>query len=103
MFGDNVDGYYEGTTHGFVAAGKYRHKQGWYLGTFATFVDGELNAKPHAAQAQLFPYGITHMYQHAKVKADETLMLFSGLHSGERNAAITVRADQPAMLRLLRN
>ncbi|MGF1687097.1 glycogen debranching protein [Photobacterium japonica] len=98
VFGDNVDGYYEGSTHAFVAAGKYRHKQGWYLGTFATFVDGVLNAKPHATQAQLFPYGVTHTYAQGGNSVEDTLMLFSGLHNGERNAAITVRADQPALL-----
>lgn len=62
VFGDNVDGYYDGVTHGFVAAGKYRHKQGWYLGTFASFIDGRINDKGCAVEAEILPYGVTHHY-----------------------------------------
>lgn len=59
VFGDNVDGCYEGQTHRFVAAGKYRHKQGWYLGTFGALVDGKLQDKTQATEAALYPFGIT--------------------------------------------
>lgn len=60
VFGDNIDGYFDGVTHGYVAAGKYRHKQGWYLGAMASFVDGMLNDKTTAKEARIYPYGVTH-------------------------------------------
>ncbi|MEJ2766174.1 amylo-alpha-1,6-glucosidase [Photobacterium sp. MCCC 1A19761] len=91
VFGDNVDGYYEGATHGFVAAGKYRHQQGWYLGTFAAFVGDQLLDKTTASQADILPYGVTH---HFDSGASDTLMLLSQ----QRAAALTVRAAQPATL-----
>lgn len=100
VFGDNVDGYYEGNTHAFVAAGKYRHKQGWYLGTYASFTDGKLNDRTLASHADLYPYGVTHYYDQPsnKGQCSDTLMLFSGLHSGRRGAAIKVESSQSAML-----
>lgn len=91
VFGDNVDGYYEGATHGFVAAGKYRHKQGWYLGTFASFVDGAINDKNDAQSAEILPYGVTHYYQN---QALDTMMLFSQ----QRASALTVSSENAATL-----
>ena len=38
VFGDNIDGYYEGHTHSFIG-GKYNHKQGWIVGGFASFIN----------------------------------------------------------------
>ena len=100
VFGDNVDGYYDGVTHGFVAAGKYRHKQGWYLGTFASFIDGAINDKGCAAGAEILPYGVTHHYgelgeqQGDSLQASDTFMLFSG----QRAAALTVSSTKAATL-----
>ncbi|UTV29869.1 amylo-alpha-1,6-glucosidase [Photobacterium atrarenae] len=91
VFGDNVDGYYEGSTHGFVAAGKYRHQQGWYLGTFASFIDGQIQDKTTASQADILPYGVTH---HFESGVSDTLMLLSR----QRAAALTVRATEPTTL-----
>lgn len=91
VFGDNVDGYFEGITHGFVAAGKYRHKQGWYLGTFASFVDGAINDKNRATEADILPYGVTHHYAN---RSADTFMLFSQ----QRGAAITVSSECAATL-----
>lgn len=91
VFGDNVDGCYEGQTHRFVAAGKYRHKQGWYLGTFGALVDGKLQDKTQAIEAALYPFGITHHY--AGGIAD-TLSIFSG----SRTAALRVESQNEAVL-----
>ncbi|MCW8328639.1 amylo-alpha-1,6-glucosidase [Photobacterium sp. SDRW27] len=91
VFGDNVDGYYEGVTHGYVAAGKYRHKQGWYLGTFASFVDGEINNRNNAPDADILPYGVTHNYAS---RSTDTLMLFSQ----QRAAALSVTSEQAEVL-----
>lgn len=93
VFGDNVDGYFEGVTHGFVAAGKYRHKQGWYLGTFASFVDGKINDKCMAPEADILPYGVTHQYVN---HSSDTFMLFSQ----QRAAALTVCSPLAARLAL---
>ncbi|KLV06954.1 glycogen debranching protein [Photobacterium aquae] len=101
VFGDNIDGYYDGRTHAFVAAGKYRHKQGWYLGTYASFVDGCLNNKEQASHADLLPYGVTHSYCQGGSQATETMMLISGERSGRRSAAIQVTSSTPAELAIL--
>ncbi|PSU33968.1 amylo-alpha-1,6-glucosidase [Photobacterium lutimaris] len=99
VFGDNIDGYFDGVTHGYVAAGKYRHKQGWYLGATASFVDGVLNDKTSATEARIYPYGVTHAFSNdSGNNIEETFMLFSGQQSRQRSAAITVRADKPATL-----
>lgn len=94
VFGDNVDGYYEGVTHGYVAAGKYRHKQGWYLGTFASFVDGIINDRNSAPEADILPYGATHKYAN---RATDTFMLFSQ----QRSAALTVTSEQAKILAIV--
>ncbi|MGF1732485.1 amylo-alpha-1,6-glucosidase [Photobacterium kasasachensis] len=91
VFGDNVDGYFEGVTHGFVAAGKYRHKQGWYLGTFASFVDGKINDKNVAPEAAIFPYGVTHHYNN---EVSDTFMLLTQ----QRGAVIKVSSVHAATL-----
>ncbi|MGR5065048.1 amylo-alpha-1,6-glucosidase [Photobacterium sp. DNB22_13_2] len=99
VFGDNIDGYFDGVTHGYVAAGKYRHKQGWYLGAMASFVDGVLNDKTSAPEARIYPYGVTHTFNNdSGNNTEETFMLFSGQESRQRSAAITVRSDKPATL-----
>ncbi len=81
----------KGVTHGFVAAGKYRHKQGWYLGTFASFVDGAINDKNRATEADILPYGVTHHYAN---RSADIFMLFSQ----QRGAAITVSSECAATL-----
>ncbi|PSW16458.1 glycogen debranching protein [Photobacterium rosenbergii] len=99
VFGDNIDGYFDGVTHGYVAAGKYRHKQGWYLGAMASFVDGMLNDKTTAKEARIYPYGVTHQFtDNAWNDIEETFMLFSGQESRQRSAAIKVRSAKPAIL-----
>jgi glycogen debranching enzyme len=90
-FGDNVDGFYEGATQRFVAAGKYRHKQGWYLGSFGSFVNNVINDKTTAPIADIYPYGVTHRYAN---QSSDTLMLFSQ----QRGAALSVRSAEPSML-----
>ncbi|MCQ1059208.1 amylo-alpha-1,6-glucosidase [Photobacterium sp. ZSDE20] len=99
VFGDNIDGYFDGVTHGYVASGKYRHKQGWYLGAMASFVDGVLNDKTSAPEARIYPYGVTHAFSNGSDdNIEETFMLFSGQQSRQRSAAVRVRADKPATL-----
>ncbi|AJR05391.1 glycogen debranching protein [Photobacterium gaetbulicola] len=99
VFGDNIDGYFDGVTHGYVAAGKYRHKQGWYLGAMASFVDGVLNDKTIAEEARIYPYGVTHGFTGGSGNdIEETFMLFSGQDSRQRSAAITVKSAEPAVL-----
>ncbi len=40
VFGDNLDGFYEGKTHTNGVAGKYRHQQAWYFGGFNSVIEG---------------------------------------------------------------
>ncbi|HAS8624036.1 TPA: glycogen debranching protein [Vibrio vulnificus] len=94
VFGDNVDGYYEGQTHSFVGAGRYRHHQGWYLGGFAAFVDGQLLNKPEACRARLLPYGIEHHYAcHSRDRLS--------VHSGQRQVALSVQSVEPTTLAIV--
>jgi len=93
VFGDNVDGYYEGRTHCFVSAGRYRHHQGWYLGGFGSFVDGKLNDKCQASNARLLPYGVEHQYS---ASSD----CFS-LVQKQRLACLSVSSERESQLSIL--
>lgn len=94
VFGDSVDGYFEGKTHRFVDAGRYRHHQGWYLGSFASFVDDKLNDKTLATKAVLQAYGLEHEFSN---NSKDRLTLFSG----KRMASLSVQAKTKQMLSLL--
>ena len=93
VFGDNVDGYYHGTTYSYVNSGKYRHHQGWVLGSFASYVDGKLNNKSEAKHASLMPYGIEHHYDNSQ----ESLSLIQGA----RLMSLTVSSNTPSVLSLI--
>lgn len=93
VFGDNVDGYYHGTTYSYVNSGKYRHHQGWVLGSFASYVDGKLNNKSEAKHASLMPYGIEHHYNNSQ----ESLSLIQG----SRLMSLTVSSNTPSVLSLI--
>lgn len=93
VFGDNVDGYYEGQTHCFVGSGRYRHHQGWYLGGFSSWVDGKLNDKSEANCARLMPYGIEHLFD------DSTDLLC--VHNQKRIVSLSVTSDKGRYLGLL--
>ncbi|EGR2795374.1 glycogen debranching protein [Vibrio navarrensis] len=94
VFGDNVDGYYEGRSHCFVGAGRYRHHQGWYLGGFAAFVDGKLLDKTQASSARLLPYGIEHQFaSHSRDRLS--------LAAGQRLVTLSVESQSEAVLSLL--
>ena len=93
VFGDNVDGYYHGTTYSYVNSGKYRHHQGWVLGSFASYVDGKLNNKSEAKYASLMPYGIEHHYDNSQ----ESLSLIQG----SRLMSLTVSSNTPSALSLI--
>lgn len=85
VFGDNLDGYYEGKTHTTIAAGKYRHKQAWYFAGFNSVIKGQFFDKTKAYEAALYPYGVSHHYQAKHIENTEgkvtevkdTLSLFS--------------------------
>ncbi|MEZ8104743.1 amylo-alpha-1,6-glucosidase [Vibrio cortegadensis] len=93
VFGDNQDGYYEGKTHTFANAGKYRHSQGWYLGTFASFIDGKINDKTKALDARLQAYGLEHRYESS---TDRFTLI-----SGQRTACLSVQSHQPKALSIV--
>lgn len=93
VFGDNIDGYFEGTTHSLRAAGRYRHHQGWHLGGFASLVNGELNDKQHAEKARLMPFGIEHHYPGSRD-------CFSLIHN-QRMAYFNVDSEQAAHLSIV--
>ncbi|MEZ9133802.1 hypothetical protein BCT61_07620 [Vibrio breoganii] len=77
VFGDNLDGYYEGSSHQYVNAGKYRNHRGWLLGSIASFRDNVLLDKTQALSASLKPFGIEHLFD----SASETCSLLSGYRS----------------------
>ncbi len=93
VFGDNVDGYYHGTTYSYVNSGKYRHHQGWVLGSFASYVDGKLNNKIRGKTCRLMPYGIEHHYANRQ----ESLSLIQG----SRLISLTVSSNIPSVLSLI--
>ncbi len=93
VFGDNVDGYYHGATYSYVNGGKYRHHQGWILGTFASYIDGKFNNKLEAERAGLTPYGIEHHYENSR----ESLSLIQG----SRLVSLKVSSNKPSVLSLI--
>lgn len=94
VFGDNQDGYYEGKTHTFANAGKYRHSQGWYLGTFASFVNGKINDKTCADHATLQAFGIEHHYDNAVI---DTLSIIAE----QRTACLSINSQNPNQLSIV--
>ena len=98
VFGDNIDGYYEGHTHSFIG-GKYNHKQGWIVGGFASFINKKINNKTVNINADIFPYGVTHYYDtEINNNCNDTLMLFSGAKSQQRCIALSIESEYPAIL-----
>ncbi|MFM2662396.1 amylo-alpha-1,6-glucosidase [Vibrio chagasii] len=93
VFGDNVDGYYHGITYNYVNSGKYRHHQGWILGSFASYTNGKFNNKLEAQCARLMPYGIEHHYDNSQ----ESLSLVQG----SRLVSLTVSSNTPSALSLI--
>ncbi|EPF7975435.1 amylo-alpha-1,6-glucosidase [Vibrio harveyi] len=93
VFGDNLDGYYEGTTHSALGTARYRHHQGWYLGGFASSIGNAFNDKTQAQYACLMPYGIEHHYENA---SKDGLSLIAG----QRLAALNVESTSSEMLAL---
>lgn len=93
VFGDNVDGYYEGQTHNFACAGRYRHHQGWYLGGFGSLIDGELNDRTKARHARLMPYGIEHRF----AQGSDCLSLLQN----KRMACLSVNATSATTLSII--
>ncbi|PWI33198.1 glycogen debranching protein [Vibrio albus] len=85
VFGDNLDGYYEGQTHSVSGSARYRHHQGWYLGGFASCVGSTLNNREQAQLAALMPYGIEHHYTNA---SKDCLSLMAG----QRLVALSVES-----------
>ncbi len=94
VFGDNLDGYYEGKTHSSAGSARYRHHQGWYLGDFASCIGSTWNNKEQAQHATLMPYGIEHHYANASKDC------FS-LVAGQRLVALSVESPHNDVLSLL--
>ena len=94
VFGDNIDGYYEGTTRSYLEGGQYFHKKVAYLGSFISTVEGKVNDRAEAVSATLYPYGIEHSYNNS---ATDTLSLLSG----ERTVVLKVQSGEQAILSLL--
>lgn len=95
VFGDNVDGYYEGQTHSVSDGGKYRHHQGWYLGNFASVVGNSVNDKTTAQSATLQAYGLQHNY--TLTSSTDLISLIAE----QRTAVVTIESEQPSLLGLL--
>lgn len=93
VFGDNVDGYYEGRTLSFSCGDRYRHHQGWHLGGFGSYVDGQLNDKNTANKARLLPYGIEHQFE----SSSDILSLVQN----QRLVCLTVRATTKSALSIV--
>ncbi|MEC6797088.1 amylo-alpha-1,6-glucosidase [Photobacterium sp. S4TG1] len=98
IFGDNIDGYYEGHSYSFIG-NKYNHKQGWIVGGFASFINKKLNNKINAIDADIFPYGVTHYYDtEYKNSCNDTVMLFSATKTQQRCIALSIKSEYPAIL-----
>ena len=91
VFGDNLDGYYDGRTGVFSGGGKYHLKSGWLLGTFASLVDESINDRTAATRSLIQPYGSQTEY--ANGSSDDLSLL-----AGHRAVALHVHSSKAAKL-----
>lgn len=91
VFGDNLDGYYDGQTGVFSGGGKYHLKSGWIMGTFASLVDGNINDRTAAVRSLIQPYGSQTIYSNGTL--DDLSLL-----AGHRAVALHLHSDKAAKL-----
>lgn len=95
LYGDNVDGYYEGWTHSYTTASRYRHHEGYLFTYAAALVGGHvLDATSEATGTALYPYGARTTYPDGRW---EELVP----HSGERALTLRVHSDTAAKLAIV--
>jgi glycogen debranching enzyme len=58
VYGDNIDGYYDGRTNSFSAESRYIMKSSAIYMYFISLTDGVLNNKLNAAKSVIYPYGV---------------------------------------------
>ena len=92
--GDNLAGYYLGLTHRFRGGDGYRVGEATWLAGRASFVDGRLLDREHAARGSVIePWGERSDYG----EASEALLL----HSGVAAVSLRVTSARPATLGVL--
>lgn len=92
VLGDNLDGYYEGWTHSYTTASRYRNKVGYLFAYFASLVDGALNDQSAGSTtSDLLPTGVR--VQYGGGVWDELVV-----HSGQRALTLRVHSDTPGKL-----
>lgn len=92
--GDNLAGYYQGLTHRFRGGDGYRVGEATWLAGRASFVDGRLLDREHAARGSVIePWGERSDY----ADVSETLLL----HSGVAAVSLRVTSARPATLGVL--
>ncbi|MFO0751130.1 MAG: amylo-alpha-1,6-glucosidase, partial [Myxococcota bacterium] len=95
LFGDNIDGYYEGWTHSYTTASRYRHHEG-YLFTYAASLVGDdlLDASSEATGTTLYPYGVRTRYAGGRWEE-----LVPASHA--RGLTLRVHSDTPGRLSIV--
>ena len=93
VFGDNIDGYYQGHTM-TNSDGHYQHAKGHYFENFTSVVNGNRQNREQALNGKMSPDGISHLYSSG---FSESLSLLSG----QRCIAIRLRAPQKEKLAIL--
>lgn len=96
VFGDNVSGYYEGTTKTEKNPPKYRQGKRWIFADFTVTSNGTKINKSEAQYATLLPYGIEHQYENG---ISDCLSLLSG----EETLAIHIKSSTIAYIGFLPN
>lgn len=91
--GDNLSGYYEGSTHAFESTG-YTIGQAVVLRGYATSVNGKLNARHARGTETVLPYGHRVRYNHGVVEE-------MALVSKQQALVFEVRSATPATLAVL--
>lgn len=95
LYGDKIDGYYEGWTHSYTTASRYRHHAGYLFTYAASLVDGALLDATHdATGTTLYPYGARTRY--GATRWEELV-----LHGGERALTLRVHSDTPGRLAIV--
>lgn len=95
VFGDNVDGYYDGRTNIYSIMSRYKNKRGYIFSYFASLVNGKLNNRnTEITNTELFPYGVRTNYNNGNY--DEMIM-----HTNQRAVSILVKSKRAKILSLI--
>ncbi|MCK6551284.1 amylo-alpha-1,6-glucosidase, partial [Myxococcota bacterium] len=95
VLGDNLDGYYEGWTHAYTSASRYRMRSGYVFAYFASLADGVLADRTDGSiGTSIHPWGVRTEYSNG---ISDALVM----HTHRRAISLLVHSPTPAVLSIV--